>query len=102
MQARSRRKEGTGTYKLERIEARVSAQEKAIFAKAAAIQGRTLTEFVVSTLHEASSRVIESYEVMRLAEQDRETFVHAMLNPPEPSENLKRAVKRYLEHGKEL
>ncbi len=93
----SKKKETQPGYKVERLEARISAQEKAIFAKAAAIQGRTLTEFVVSSLHEASSRVIQSHEIIRLAEQDREAFVQALLNPPEPNSNLKAAAKRYLQ-----
>ena len=93
-------KKEAAAYKIERLEARVSAQEKALFTKAAAIQGRTLSEFVVSTLHDASSRVIESYEIMRLTEQDRKTFIDALLNTPEPSKNLKAAARRYFKHTK--
>jgi len=96
MAPQPKRKTATRSYKVERLEARISSQEKATFAKAAAIQGRTLSEFVVSTLHEASAKIIESHEVLRLAEQDRKSFVQAMLNPPEPSENLKVAAQRYL------
>jgi uncharacterized protein (DUF1778 family) len=99
MSANSKRKQQPA-YKVERLEARISPQEKAIFAKAAAVQGRTLSEFVVSSLHDAASRVIESYEIIRLAEQDREAFINALLNPPEPSENLRAAAKRYLKRQK--
>jgi uncharacterized protein (DUF1778 family) len=98
MTTKPNRKAEPGTYKVERLEARISSQEKSIFARAAAIQGRTLSEFVVSSLHEAASRAIQTYEVMRLAEQDREAFVNALLNPPEPSDNLKAAAKRYFKN----
>lgn len=98
MPTKPKRKAELGVYKVERLEARVSAQEKNIFARAAAIQGRTLSEFVVSSLHEAATRAIQNYEVMQLAEQDRHAFVKALLNPPEPSSNLKAAAKRYFKH----
>jgi len=95
MPTKPKRKADGGVYKIERLEARVSSQEKSIFARAAAIQGRTLSEFVVSSLHEAATRAIESHEIIQLADQDRESFINALLSPPEPSENLKAAAKRY-------
>ncbi len=94
MSSQPKKKLGS-TYKVERLEARISKQEKILFAKAAAIQGRSLSEFVVSSLHNAASQVIQAHEIIRLAEQDRETFVNALLNPPEPNKNLKAAAKRY-------
>jgi uncharacterized protein (DUF1778 family) len=100
MPNKPKRKADSGAYKVERLEARVSSQEKSIFARAAAIQGRTLSEFVVSSLHEAASRAIQNYEVTELTEQDREAFVNALLNPPEPSSNLKAAAKRYFKREK--
>lgn len=95
MSSQPRKKKEAPVYKVERLEARVSSQEKKLFARAAAIQGRTLSEFVVSTLHEAANHVIESHEIIRISEQDRETFVNAFLNPPAPNRNLKAAAKRH-------
>ena len=97
MSSRARKKHETGAYKVERLEARISRQEKELFARAAAIQGRTPSEFVVSALHDAALKVIEAHEVIRLTEKDRAVFVEALLNPPEPSANLKAAAKRYFQ-----
>ena len=99
MPGKPKRKADSALYKVERLEARVSEQEKTFFARAAAIQGRTLSEFVVSSLHEAASRTIQNYEVIQLADRDRQAFIHALLNPPEPSANLKAAAKRYFKRG---
>ena len=91
------KKQGAAFYKVERLEARVSKREKDLFAKAAAIQGRSLTEFVISSLHDTAMRIIESHKVIKLTERDSEVFVNALLNPPEPNKNLKAAAKRYFE-----
>lgn len=78
-----------------RLEARISGQQKRLFKRAAELQGSTLTDFVVSTLQAAATRVIQDYEVMTLAGKDREIFVSALLKPAIPNGRLKKAVSRY-------
>jgi hypothetical protein len=41
---------------------------------------------------------IQTDKIMQLTAQDRETFINALLNHPEPSDNLKAAAKRYFKH----
>ena len=81
--------------KLERLEARVSAQNKELFQRAADIQGRTLSNFVVSSLVSVANQIIQENEIMVLSRKDQEIFVEALLNPPEPSEKLRLAAQRY-------
>jgi uncharacterized protein (DUF1778 family) len=45
-------------------------------------QGRTLTDFVVSSVHEATVRTIEEMQIIRLSAEDRQTSAEALLNPP--------------------
>jgi uncharacterized protein (DUF1778 family) len=78
-----------------RLEARISGQQKRLFKRAAELQGRTLTDFVVSTLQAAASKVIQDHEVMTLSGKDREIFVAALLKPVIASGRLKKAVSRY-------
>jgi uncharacterized protein (DUF1778 family) len=89
----------TETYetgsKGERLEARVSNEQKRLFKRAAELLGGTLTDFVVSTLHTAATKIIQDHEVMALVGQDREIFVSALLAPALPSGRLKKAVTRY-------
>lgn len=49
----------------------------------------------MNSAYEAARRVIEEYEQLKLSEADRAIFIHALLNPPKPSENLMKAAKRY-------
>ncbi|MBF0345857.1 MAG: DUF1778 domain-containing protein [Nitrospirae bacterium] len=79
----------------ERIEARVSNEQKRLFKRAAELQGSTLTDFVVSTLHTVATKVIQDYEVMDLTGRDRETFVSALLKSTLPSGRLKKAITHY-------
>ncbi|MBF0320475.1 MAG: DUF1778 domain-containing protein [Nitrospirae bacterium] len=78
-----------------RLEARVSNEQKSLFKRAAQLQGSTLTDFVVSTLQAAATKVIQDHEVMALVGEDREIFVSALLNPTIPPGRLKEAVTRY-------
>jgi uncharacterized protein (DUF1778 family) len=86
--------DGPGS-KGERLEARISNEQKRLFKRAAQLPGSTLTDFVVSTLHTAATKVIQDYEVMAPAGQDREIFVSVLLEPALPSGRLKKAVSRY-------
>lgn len=78
-----------------RLEARISQETKALVQKAADLEGRTLTDFVVSSVQSAAYRVIEHHQTLKLSIEDCEAFVDAMLNPPKPNEALKSAALRY-------
>lgn len=67
----------------------------AMLKRAAAIEGRTLTDFVVSTAHAAARRTIEEAEVVRLSMEDAQRFADAILAPPDPAPALRRAFKHH-------
>ena len=81
----------------ERLEARVSHDQKALFQRAAELQGRTLTDFVVASLQEAAVRTIEEMQLIRLSAEDSRAFADALLNPRTPNERLRAAARRYME-----
>ena len=80
----------------ERFGSRVTAEEKAILQQAADLESRSLTDFVMSSAHERAIKVIKEHEQITLSQKDSKLFIHALLNPREPSESLKHALKRYL------
>lgn len=53
-----------------RIEARISTELHVMLKRAAEIQGRSLTDFVVSAVQEAAQRAIDQGEVVRLSLTD--------------------------------
>jgi uncharacterized protein (DUF1778 family) len=77
-----------------RLEARISTDLHAMLKRAAELQGRTMTDFVVSAVQDAAQCAIEQADVMRLSLADQECFAQALLSPPEPAPALKRAFAR--------
>jgi len=84
-----------GNQKTARLEARITAEQKALVERAAAYQGRTVSDFVITTVQEAARAVIHEHEILQLSASQSRRFVEALLNPPEPTEALQRAADRY-------
>lgn len=78
-----------------RLEARISTDLHSMLKRAAEIQGRTMTDFVVSAVQDAAQQAIAQSEVIRLSLADQECFAHALLSPPKPAPALKRAFARH-------
>ncbi|MFS8145591.1 hypothetical protein ATY78_17660 [Rhizobium sp. R635] len=74
-----------------RLEARISPEALAIVKRAAEMEGRSLSDFVVSAAQDAARRTIEENQLIRLSIEDQARFVDMLLDPPEPAEALKRA-----------
>lgn len=81
--------------KTARFEARITAQEKALFLRAAELTGRSLTDFILACAHETATRTVREHEAMILSARAREVFVSALLNPPAPGARLRKAARRY-------
>ena len=77
-----------------RLEARLPADIHAMLKRAAEMQGRSLTDFVVSAARDAAQRTIEDAEILRLSMQDQRLVAEALLNPPKPNPALRQAFKK--------
>ena len=77
-----------------RLEARISSELHATLKRAAELQGRTMTDFVITAVQDAALRAIDQAEVIRLSLSDQTCFAQALLAPPDPSPALKRAFAR--------
>jgi uncharacterized protein (DUF1778 family) len=80
-----------------RLEARISPDTLAVVRRAAEIQGRSLSDFVVAAAEEAANRTIEETHLIRLSMEDQQRFVDLLLNPPAPNPALEKAEEA---HGK--
>lgn len=77
-----------------RLEARLPLDIHAMLKRAAEIEGRTLTDFVVTAARDAAMRTIEKAAVIRLSIEDQRQVAEAILNPPKPTPALRKAFKR--------
>lgn len=78
-----------------RLEARISESQKALIERAAAYEGRSVTDFVVSTLAAAADSVIREHELARLTQTQSQAFVEALLHPKAPNAALRRAARQH-------
>jgi uncharacterized protein (DUF1778 family) len=75
----------------------VTAEQKSLIERAAALQGRTVTDFVLTSVHDAARRAIEEHQQLALSVRDSEAFVAALLNPKPANDRLRETVRRYRE-----
>src|SRR6266436_9994299 len=66
--------------KKERLEARLTPEQKKHIEHAARIKGTSVSDFVVLSADDAAVRTIREQEVLTLNEREREVFANALLN----------------------
>ncbi len=79
----------------QRLEARVTAEQKTLIERAAALQGRTVTDFVLTSVQDAARRAIDEHRQLQLSVRDSQAFVEALLNPKPVNDRLRETVRRY-------
>lgn len=89
------RKPTRGRVRGERLETRVTTEQKKLIERAAALQGRTVTDFVLTSVQDAARRAIEEHSQLALSLRDSEAFVDALLNPKPINDRLRETVRRY-------
>lgn len=90
-------KSAGGRARAQRLETRVTAEQKNLIERAAALQGRTVTDFVLTSVQEAARRAIEEHHRLALSVRDSEAFVDALLHPKPVNDRLRDTVRRYRE-----
>lgn len=79
----------------ERLEARLTAEQKELLQQAAELEGTSLTQFVVSSAQEQARRLIEEHTRLQLGREDSQAFVESLLNPPQPNVRMKAQAQEY-------
>ncbi|MDD2750911.1 type II toxin-antitoxin system TacA family antitoxin [Acidithiobacillus thiooxidans] len=85
--------------RIERLGFRLDKETKEMVERAAYLARRKVSDFCVSALINVARQTIAEHETLVLSDNDREAFFDALINPPEPSEHLKRAM---LEHERRV
>src|SRR5436190_21376505 len=94
--ARKRRSPKSKAY---RFDARLNEEQKVLIQKAADLEGRTMTDFVLHSAEAAAERTIEERAMLILCARETEAFADAILSPASPGPVLRRAAR---EHRKKL
>jgi uncharacterized protein (DUF1778 family) len=79
----------------ERLDARVTREEKKTIEEAASLRGISASDFLRMAAKEAALSTIREHETLTLTQNSRRVFVEALLNPPAPNEKAIAAAKRF-------
>jgi uncharacterized protein (DUF1778 family) len=85
------------TQRTARVEARISPDVLALVRRAAELQGRSVSDFMVMAAQDAANRTIEETSIIRLSAEDQLRFHEFLLNPPPPSPAMLKAFERHRE-----
>jgi len=91
MPAASSRQSAPRELKKERIELRVAASAKDLIQRAMAVSGLTAGDLA----YEGARRVLDEHERLVLTGADRDAFLDAVTNPPEPTDRLVAALRAH-------
>jgi len=78
-----------------RFDARLNEDQKTLIQRAADLEGRTMTDFVLHSAETAAERTIGERAMLILSARETEAFVDAILNPAEPGRVLRAAARQY-------
>ena len=86
---------GQHTNRTARLEARIAPEALAVVRRAAEIQGRSVSDFVVAAAQEAAQKTVSEVEVIRLSREAQEQFVKLLTRPLKLNRALKKAFARH-------
>lgn len=95
--AETAKKSSSGRVRGERLETRVTYDQKRLIEHAAALQGRTVTDFVLTSVQDAARRAIEEHQHLSLSARDSEAFVKALTEPRPVNDRLRETIRLYRE-----
>ena len=93
----STRRRPTTSVKTYRFDARLNEQQKLLIQRAADLEGRTMTDFVLHSAEAAAERTIEKRAMLVLTARETEAFAEAIVKPRAPGRILRRAARKYRE-----
>jgi uncharacterized protein (DUF1778 family) len=82
------------THRTARVEARITPDVLALVRRAAELQGRSVSDFMVTAAQDAANRTIEETNIIRLSAEDQLRFYELLLNPPSSSPAMLKAFDR--------
>ena len=93
--ANTPRKTTTRNAKRYRFDARLNEAQKTLIQRAADLEGRSVTDFVMQSAERAAEQTIQSRALLVLSVEATDAFVQAILRPAAPGRVLGKAAREY-------
>src|SRR5262245_61856451 len=78
-----------------RFDARLNQEQKLLIQRAADLEGRTMTDFVLHSATVAAEHTIERRAMLTLTARETEAFAEALLTPADPGPVLRKSAREY-------
>ena len=78
-----------------RIEVRIHPDTLTLVKRAAEMQGRSVSDFVVAAAEQAARQAIEDNQIIRLSVEDQIRFAEMLADPPAPNAAMERAQEAH-------
>lgn len=85
----------------ERIDLRVSSEQKSMLVRAALLAGMSVSSFMVAAAAQRARELLTEHEALTLSSRDWEAFLTALDREEAPSPRLQDAAQRYLEQRRD-
>jgi uncharacterized protein (DUF1778 family) len=79
----------------QRLEARITPDQKALIERAAALEGRSVTDFVLQAVQAAARQSILEHQRIALPAEDSQLVARTLADSPDPPARLRRAMREY-------
>ena len=83
------------TEKMDRIDLRITREQKELLARAAALSGVSMSSFLVNNALDQAKRIVVKSETITLSDRDRDLFYSILKNPPKPNKNLVKLMRNH-------
>lgn len=83
------------TEKMDRIDLRITREQKELLARAAALSGVSMSSFLVNNALDQAKRIVVKSETITLSDQDRDLFYSILKDPPKPNKNLVKLMRNH-------
>ena len=81
------------TTRTARVEARIAPEALVVVRRAAELQGRSISDFLVAAALKDAHQTIEDAQIIRLSVDDQKRFAELLLKPPPLAPAMQRALK---------
>ena len=78
-----------------RLDVRLHSHSKALIEEAAALSGQSVSEYVVSTLLQQSSEILQQHRHIQLSNRDRNQFLALLDSHEKPNAALVKAARKF-------
>ena len=83
------------TEKMDRIDLRITREQKELLARAASLSGVSMSSFLVNNALDQAKRIVMKSETITLSDRDRDLFYSILKNPPKPNKNLVKLMRNH-------